>query len=645
MRCQYAAISAIFSVCTSGEAIAQRTEQNATAQSTDAFGQSVGNERNGLYSHLQVRGFNPIDAGNVRLNGLYADLIDRAPQRLSEESVVRVGITTLRYAFPAPTGLVDYTLNRPADSPQASVEISNGTSLGSGIGGNFQFDLPLFGNRVGLNAGVGFRQAERPEGGTHSIGSYGAILAFRPTTYSEILLFSGGNLVREQEARVTLFPVGNAIPPQVPRGEFLGQDWTDRNFDVFLHGVMFRHSLGDFRLEAGLFNSVQNFASNYSDLLIGVTADGRAANRIVVASAGTKDESISGEARLVRTWSGDRLDHQLILSVRGRNKDRLFGGSRRISLGPSIVDEPDFRAKPSFALGPQDVDTVRQRTVGLAYNLRWRGLGTLDFGISKSHYRKEVDFASSLAINTVVRDEPILGNIAGSLNLNRKVIAFAGYTRGQEEALIAPDVAINRSESPPAIRTRQFEFGMRYALTPRLSLIAGAFKITKPYYNLDPSSRYRQLGTLSNSGLELSLAGQLAPGLRVVAGTLFLDPRISGEAVDGGLIGKRPVGQFARRSILNLDWRLLRGQSPFSFDMAIESLSGRMANTANTLEAPPSTNVNLGIRYRFDIAANKLLIRAQLQNAFGNYGWDVTPSGGFTYTNPRIMSLQMVADF
>jgi iron complex outermembrane receptor protein len=369
---QYFTIPILLYACSSGEANAQRTNQNTTAQSTDAFGHSVGNERNGLYSHLQVRGFNPVDAGNVRINGLYADLIDRVPPRLSEENVIRVGITALRYPFPAPTGLVDYAINKPADNPQASFDISNGTANGAGIGGTFQFDLPLFGKSVGLNAGVGFRRAERPEGGAHSINFYGATLALRPETNSEILIFSGGNLVRGEEARATLFPAGTDLPPKVPRGTFLGQTWTDRNSNILLHGALIRHSLGVFRLEAGLFNSSRSNATNYSDLLTGVTPDGRAANRIVIASAGTKDEATSGEVRLVRTWLGERYDHQLTLSVRGRDKNRLFGGNRRISLGPSNAAIADFRAKPELMLGAHDVDTVRQRTIGVAYNLRRR---------------------------------------------------------------------------------------------------------------------------------------------------------------------------------------------------------------------------------------------------------------------------------
>ena len=63
-------------------ASAQRASDNVTTQSSDAFGRSVGNEKSGLYTAEDVRGFNPVDAGNVRLEGLYFDQVDRVSTRL-----------------------------------------------------------------------------------------------------------------------------------------------------------------------------------------------------------------------------------------------------------------------------------------------------------------------------------------------------------------------------------------------------------------------------------------------------------------------------------------------------------------------------------------------------------------------------------
>ena len=63
---------------------AQQTEQNATTASDDAFGRTVGAERSGLYSTSDVRGFNPTEAGNVRIDGLYYDVVNFLPHFLEQ---------------------------------------------------------------------------------------------------------------------------------------------------------------------------------------------------------------------------------------------------------------------------------------------------------------------------------------------------------------------------------------------------------------------------------------------------------------------------------------------------------------------------------------------------------------------------------
>jgi len=250
-----------------------------------------------------------------------------------------------------------------------------------------------------------------------------------------------------------------------------------------------------------------------------------------------------------------------------------------------------------------------------------------------------------LVTDTTTRDAPLLWNIAASYSLSSRLAAYFGMSRGQEEALIAPDIASNRSEAPPAIRTRQTEAGFRFAVTPKVTLVAGVFTISKPYYNLDPALRYRQLGEVTHRGVEVSVTGQIVPGVSLVGGMVLLDPRIAGEAVDSGLIGQRPVGQVKRRIVANLDWRLNGGKSPLSFDLALEAVSSRMANAANTLSAPARSNFNLGARYRFTLAGLNMLLRPQVQNVLNSYGWQVSSSGGFTYVGARNAQVDLVVDF
>ena len=626
---------------------AQRVAENVNTQASDAFGSSVGFERNGLYNQEDVRGFNPVDAGNVRVEGLYIDLIERFSGRLIEGNSIRVGLAAQRYPFPAPTGLVDFRLSLPQSNTVFSLDVDNGN--GSGVRGpsaNFTAKLPIDGGRLGIVLGAGARYAQRPEGATSTFVTYSALVAFRPAPGTELIAFTGGIISSRERARPTYFPAGTAPPPMLRRGVNLGLDWANRNSQIYTHGMIAKVALAPgWRINAGLFLSGKSADDSFSDLFLGVNPDGSAKNRLIIADGNNADRSLSGELRLTYEWTRGSISHTVTADLRGRAKDRLFGGTVNLPLGPGSIYSATGWTQPAFTLRPENEDHVRQLTAGVAYGLLWRGKASLDISLAKSTYKKTVNFANPLLADPVTTDRPLLWSVGGSIALSKNVILFGGVTRGQEDALIAPGFASNGAEAPPAIRTKQEEIGLSLKVTKRLTLIAAAFQITKPYFNLDPALRYRQLGTLTNKGIEISLTGKLTPGLTIVAGTLFLDPSIQGEAADAKLIGPRPVGQIRRRSQLNLDWRLQSGKSPLSLDLALESLSARMANAANTLQAPARTTFNIGARYRFSLGKLNAVFRPTIVNVTNNYGWQVSSSGGWTYTAPRAITLSLAADF
>lgn len=628
--------------CLPGAAQAQKTAENLVTQSADAFGKAIGSEKIGLYSTDDVRGFNPVDAGNVRIEGLYFDHVERVPVRLADTSSVRVGVAAQGYAFPAPTGIVDYDLTVYRGKQEVSSHLERGAY--GGTAGNLEFKLPISGEKFGVAGGVGFREMARPEGGESSFRNAGINLAWRPYAGSLISIMAGGYSGRGEEARATIFPAAGEGLPRVPREVFLGQTWSQRNMHIMMYGGLAKLPVGKFLVEAGLFDFTMKNDTNFADLLRGVAADGTVASRIIISDPGSRTHTLSGEGRVSRQFATGDVSHKIILSARGRIKDRLFGGTQRIVLGPSSAVSEDFRPKPVLLPQIKDEDHAQQMTFGLAYGMQWPGHGSLDLSVSRAQYTKKIDFANPVLPVVVTKDTPVLVTATGSVNVTRRLSVYGGMVRGLEEALIAPDIATNRSEAPPAIRTRQFDFGVRYGVTPKLALVAGLFSVKKPYFNLDPGFRYRQLGDVDNRGVEVSLAGQLSPGLTVVAGSLFLDPKISGEAVDTGLIGDRPVGSIRRRSIANFDWRLAQGHSPWSVDVALESFSSRIGNAANSFSVPAGETVNLGFRYRFEIAHSSALIRVQAQNLLNDYRWQVSTSGGFTFANSRTFVAQLVMD-
>jgi iron complex outermembrane recepter protein len=272
----------------------------------------------------------------------------------------------------------------------------------------------------------------------------------------------------------------------------------------------------------------------------------------VLYDEGSSSASTSGELRLTRQLiEGDRF-HQFHLMTRGRMKDRRYGGSQRFDFGRGRIDEPILAPEPALSSGPKTTDEVRQLTAGLGYEGRWRNVGELSLGIQRTSYEKAVVRPSEAL--PVSEASPWLYNGTLSILASSDLVFYAGYTKGLEESPVAPQIAVNRGEAPPAIITEQMDAGFRYAITPALRVVAGVFDVRKPYFGLDPMRVFRQLGEVRNRGIEISLAGQITPRLNTVLGVVLLDATVSGDAVDLGLIGPRPVGSFGQHITGALNW-------------------------------------------------------------------------------------------
>jgi iron complex outermembrane receptor protein len=280
--------------------------------------------------------------------------------------------------------------------------------------------------------------------------------------------------------------------------------------------------------------------------------------------------------------------------------------------------------------------------VAVGYELRWPKLGELNLGLTRSDYRKEVRAPGSPA--TVEQDRPWLWNAGLALTPNDRLTLYAATTRGLEENGVAPGAAANRGEALPALRTRQIEFGMRYAFPGSWRLTAAAFDIAKPYFEIDRRDGvFRQLGEVTHRGVEASLSGQPLAGLSLVAGAVWLDPRVTGQAVDDGRIGKKPIGRTSLLVDTSLDYRL-----PFlpalSLDARVTFEDRRVANAANTLYLPARTIVDVGARYRTRVSRTPVVVRAQLRNVGDVFGWRVGGGGGFTLLQGRRANLSVTAD-
>jgi iron complex outermembrane receptor protein len=637
-RASYLAGAALLLAGMSTAAQAQRTQDNAATKAEDAFGTSIGGEQIGIYSANYVRGFSAAEAGNIRLDGLYFDQQANFTDRLVGGLQMRVGLSAQSYPFPAPTGIADFQLRRPGDKRVVSASARLGP-FGT-LAADLDAQLPIAkGLSIGLGAGA---IAEKTHFGGDPRYLAAAVSArWQPSDKIEIMPFFGRLKVSSEESQPLFFTPGNVLPPRIPRRRLLTQDWAENKGDLTNAGVLGSARFGGWTLRGGLFRSVFDLERSFTTLFSDTQPTGQA-TEVIIADPHRRFASTSGEVRLSRSIAeGDRL-HTVHAMVRGRSRDRLYGGSDTRVLGTHDIAQPLAVAEPSFSFGPRTRDQVRQVTAGLAYEGRWRGVGELSFGIQKTRYRKSIIAPAGPLPES--RDNPWLFNGTIAATLTPSVALFAGFSRGLEESPVAPDIAINKDEAPPAIRTRQVDAGVRWAIRPNLRLIAGVFEVEKPYFNLDEARLFKEQGSIRHRGAEFSLSGQIAPGWTAVLGTMLLDAQLSGPLVEAGVLGRRPVSSFGRLSNAIIEYRP-PSFSRFSADLLVESTSDRVASVDGRTVIPARTILSLGSRYRFKIGKAPATFRAQVSNVFDNYGLANGPSGLYVFNLPRRLTLSLTSDF
>jgi iron complex outermembrane receptor protein len=184
-----------------------------------------------------------------------------------------------------------------------------------------------------------------------------------------------------------------------------------------------------------------------------------------------------------------------------------------------------------------------------------------------------------------------------------------------------------------------------------MHFVASLFEITKPYFSFDAARFYRRVGDVRHRGVELSASGKLTKRLDILAGAVMMDPRVSGQAVDAGLVGKLPAGTPKLHARIDANYRTdIFGGLTFTFAMLHD---GRRALSSMRYDAiggrqfmlPSQTTFDLGIRQAFMIGRTPVSFRFVAQNIFDRAGWKVLASNTLQRDDRRRFNLFMFADF
>lgn len=601
-------------------AVAQRADQNVVTSADDAFGTSVGTQTIGLYSMTDARGFNPQQAGNLRIEGLY---FDTPTQYLSpcmvRESTMRIGIAAQSYSFPSPTGIADIKLPIPGDQTIVSGYASRGPFAESTaqLEGQSRV-LPELGAFVCAGAEKDFlRDAARRTINLHGT----SLLRWQPMERLEILPFLALQVGSARDVVPAVYTDGVLPPPLFDVKRLATQPFTTQGWRTTTLGAIARYT-PDARWDVtvGVFRAIEQDPRTFNDEYLSILPN-RTADHVMDVTPPYNSASTSGELRVARHFGGPEHDRMLEVAVRGRRSNRDYGGDAVVDYGVVGIDNAPPSVPLPFVTGPISIDETRQADVGVLYEDRWRGAGSVAIGLLRSGYRRTiVDPGTAPQTDSA---DPWLGSLRFTAVPAVGVTVYGSYVQGLEDAALAPTTAVNRGQPPAATRTHQTDGGVRWAPSGRLSVVVGAFEIDKEYLNLDVASVYRPLGTVRHRGLEASTT-YTQEGLKLVAGGVLLRPQVARRIAEPAASGLIPLGPVPLTLTANIDYAPSRWR-PWALSLGWNHLSARVVTGDDRYRLPPFSSLSAGVRYQAAFRRHPLVIRLDAENISGARGMRLTP--------------------
>ncbi len=227
-----------------------------------------------------------------------------------------------------------------------------------------------------------------------------------------------------------------------------------------------------------------------------------------------------------------------------------------------------------------------------------------------------------------------------------QVSLYANYIEGLTAGDAAPWNATNVGKSLAPHVTKQQEVGVKYD-GGRIGAGVAVFSSTKPFGMLNANSLFVDGGEQRNQGVEFSVFGEAARGVRLLGGVTLLNGEIIRD-VDGSLVGKRPIGVPTNQATLGADIDV-PGIAGMAVSPRVIYTSSQYADANNTMSLPSWTRVDLSARYVTEINKQVVTFRARVDNLLDHNYWASTggyPGYGYMVLGaPRTVTVSATIDF
>lgn len=217
---------------------------------------------------------------------------------------------------------------------------------------------------------------------------------------------------------------------------------------------------------------------------------------------------------------------------------------------------------------------------------------------------------------------------------------YANRIEALQQGPTAPvDPSLTNSGSPLGPRKSvQYEAGGKIRFGRMFAGVA-IYQVERPGEGRQPDNSYGYLGNQRHRGVEFTLNGELAPGLRLISGASITDAELIG--------GNEVAGVPDFSANLNVEWDL-----PFAPGASLTARAThtgeQWANSTNTLRLPSWTTFDLGARYVVAAGETPVTLRLGVDNVANKRYWASafdTFSTALLQGAPRTIKASLSADF
>lgn len=584
----------------------------------------------------QTRGMESSVVANNHLDGFNIAGTTAYPMEMFERLEVINSLTGALYGPASPAGNFNFVSKRPTATPLNRITLGYGSTQQARAHvdlGGYLGESKALGYRVNLlhEAGEGYVNNSDLR---RNLASLALDIRFSPATVLEI---NASQYTFEKLG----YPGGFAYSaarqlPAAPDPTQVGYGQPDAGLDLktWTGSLLLKHRFNDdWRISAGVSRQVVDRGFRYPTHTLlddagnyRTTASSSVPGRFIITS---NQLTLNGH---LRNLLGD---HELVIGTTGFDWDvHAARNSRSSTLGVASIANPVTYPRVQWLLDGdryQSMSTSQQSWIlgdVWTFNARWSALMVASYSrIRASNYDQR-----GARVGAAYDKSGISPTLALTYKPLPNVSTYLAYADSLQQGDTAPTTGVaNPGQALAPFRSQQWEAGVKSRFGSVDANLA-VFRVERPFAYASASDNvFREQGQQVNHGLELSVAGKVAPGLALYGGATLLDPKLT--RTGNALTENKPVVGVPRIQANLLAEYDVPGVAGMVLSGNLHYTGTRAANDTNTARVDGYATLDLGVRYSTRLLGYRTTWRVAVNNVTDKAYWASIFPGNINGTN------------